>query len=563
MNPKLIQFIELCLVDGVISDKEREVIFRKSKDLGVPDDECEIILEGMVRRNKLLQKDSVKKGQIIHSRENNSDENNQGRIKKDSLTLEKREENISKKGNLPPIGINTEFIEKEGVTPSDVNKSPISIEDSELIKEIEKTVGVILEKYSSEISLLSKDRIKTQKELKKNDLFFIQGNDFKKLDQNEKFEILDSDEKNSFEVYYNRKTGWYFTTDGKLIIDLRKSNFFTGENRWSNEVSSIYWIMECYSGNNIFVPKVFESNRWFKRIFLIPVGDDLFIQIPSGQLDYVDEILLGFETYLNNQLKFSPILEDLEFKLGNNSSHFELIKMRLELMKTFILKYHSNFIIEINKYVDDSLLLIKKYQSKIKEDKYVHNLVQMTNRLKDIREGLNTMKKLIISFDLVKIETSNRRGIILPNEDEKIDLDELISEFEDGVDNYTKINFYTLCMITSLLENDKMTFLQIYEQFDKIGVFNSNWENLMLEGINNLNKNMNELTNSVYLLNYSVSRKLDKLHYLTESSFEGLKHSITTELKGINSSINFNNLLTGIQSYQLYKINKNTKSLRG
>ena len=517
----------------------------------------------MVRRNKLLQKDSVKKGQIIHSRENNSDENNQGRIKKDSLTLEKREENISKKGNLPPIGINTEFIEKEGVTPSDVNKSPISIEDSELIKEIEKTVGVILEKYSSEISLLSKDRIKTQKELKKNDLFFIQGNDFKKLDQNEKFEILDSDEKNSFEVYYNRKTGWYFTTDGKLIIDLRKSNFFTGENRWSNEVSSIYWIMECYSGNNIFVPKVFESNRWFKRIFLIPVGDDLFIQIPSGQLDYVDEILLGFETYLNNQLKFSPILEDLEFKLGNNSSHFELIKMRLELMKTFILKYHSNFIIEINKYVDDSLLLIKKYQSKIKEDKYVHNLVQMTNRLKDIREGLNTMKKLIISFDLVKIETSNRRGIILPNEDEKIDLDELISEFEDGVDNYTKINFYTLCMITSLLENDKMTFLQIYEQFDKIGVFNSNWENLMLEGINNLNKNMNELTNSVYLLNYSVSRKLDKLHYLTESSFEGLKHSITTELKGINSSINFNNLLTGIQSYQLYKINKNTKSLRG
>ena len=31
MNPKLIQFIELCLVDGVISDKEREVIFRKSQ----------------------------------------------------------------------------------------------------------------------------------------------------------------------------------------------------------------------------------------------------------------------------------------------------------------------------------------------------------------------------------------------------------------------------------------------------------------------------------------------------------------------------------------------------
>ena len=53
MNEQLIQFIELCLVDGVISDKEREVIFRKSKELGVPDDECEIILEGMVQKYHL------------------------------------------------------------------------------------------------------------------------------------------------------------------------------------------------------------------------------------------------------------------------------------------------------------------------------------------------------------------------------------------------------------------------------------------------------------------------------------------------------------------------------
>tara|TARA_B100001059_G_C17787669_1_gene558135 strand:+ start:382 stop:1398 length:1017 start_codon:yes stop_codon:yes gene_type:complete len=37
-------------MDGVISDKEREVIFRKSKELGVPEDECEIILEGMIQQ---------------------------------------------------------------------------------------------------------------------------------------------------------------------------------------------------------------------------------------------------------------------------------------------------------------------------------------------------------------------------------------------------------------------------------------------------------------------------------------------------------------------------------
>jgi len=52
MNEELIKFIELCLMDGVITEKEREVIFRKSKELGVPDDECEIILEGMIQQKK-------------------------------------------------------------------------------------------------------------------------------------------------------------------------------------------------------------------------------------------------------------------------------------------------------------------------------------------------------------------------------------------------------------------------------------------------------------------------------------------------------------------------------
>ncbi len=32
MNQELVKFIELCLMDGVITDKEKEVIFRKSKE---------------------------------------------------------------------------------------------------------------------------------------------------------------------------------------------------------------------------------------------------------------------------------------------------------------------------------------------------------------------------------------------------------------------------------------------------------------------------------------------------------------------------------------------------
>jgi phage shock protein PspC (stress-responsive transcriptional regulator) len=51
MNAQLIKFIELCLEDGVITDKEREVIFRKSKELGVPDDECEILIASLLSKH--------------------------------------------------------------------------------------------------------------------------------------------------------------------------------------------------------------------------------------------------------------------------------------------------------------------------------------------------------------------------------------------------------------------------------------------------------------------------------------------------------------------------------
>jgi hypothetical protein len=56
MNEQLIKFIELCLADGVISDKEREVIFRKAKSLGVDEDECEILIDSYPQQvNKISE----------------------------------------------------------------------------------------------------------------------------------------------------------------------------------------------------------------------------------------------------------------------------------------------------------------------------------------------------------------------------------------------------------------------------------------------------------------------------------------------------------------------------
>jgi hypothetical protein len=130
MNEQLIKFIELCLMDGVISDKEREVIFRKSKELGVPDDECEIILEGMIQQKgglsetreedkKQTKFKTSNKNEIIEFTYNNL--NNSELIKNELKELElKLDDKIRVKENLQ-----LEYIKKVEILNSFINEKDI------------------------------------------------------------------------------------------------------------------------------------------------------------------------------------------------------------------------------------------------------------------------------------------------------------------------------------------------------------------------------------------------------------------------------------------------------
>jgi hypothetical protein len=116
-------------------------------------------------------------------------------------------------------------------------------------------------------------------------------------------------------------------------------------------------------------------------------------------------------------------------------------------------------------------------------------------------------------------------------------------------------------MITSLVESDLITFYEIYESFDQLGVFNSNWENEVSNKLTDIGDGIKDLMYSINSMENNIVNSLGTLTYTTMDSFSELNNSITSQLNSIDSSINFNNLLTGIQTYQMYKINKNTKRL--
>jgi hypothetical protein len=51
-----------------------------------------------------------------------------------------------------------------------------------------------------------------------------------------------------------------------------------------------------------------------------------------------------------------------------------------------------------------------------------------------------------------------------------------------------------------------------------------------------------------------ITNEIKDLNYTTSESFKDLKTSMVKELNEINSSLDFNVLLNGIQTYQIYKL---------
>jgi len=206
---------------------------------------------------------------------------------------------------------------------------------------------------------------------------------------------------------------------------------------------------------------------------------------------------------------------------------------------------------------------------------------------------LNTKQKSIIEIDKTYIQKFVKISIYIKTKKENIqklfesirsvenenELEELVGLLQNQVHTYNSLIFHSINMIVSLTDSDLITFYEIYECFDQLGVFNSNWENEVSTNLLNINSSIDEVNQSIINfghdittglrnLMYSINEKerkiihsLEKLTYTTQDSFRNLNKSVSDQLFNVNSNLNFNNILTGIQTYQMYKINQNTKRI--
>ena len=131
---------------------------------------------------------------------------------------------------------------------------------------------------------------------------------------------------------------------------------------------------------------------------------------------------------------------------------------------------------------------------------------------------------------------------------------ELGDLMKPSLENQIKtMEFYrnmAVVMIVFYLDDKKIRYFELYEAFEKLGVFDSTWQKNVLNKLDNIEIRLTQMSNQLTELNQNFIS-------LSESS-----ENIVLELKEINSSVMTNNMLQAITAYQTWRINKNTKSLR-
>ena len=504
MNEQLIKFIELCLMGGVITEKEREVIFRKSKEFGVPDDECEIILEG-----------------LIHQK--NSSTNNDKKVYNDLS----KEFDYHSRINEDYFNLQFEKLEKineliHGIT-STRDDLGLWLENY-LLYQSEKTFlkPYLIKKGELEHLLTMKKRFslkplgslewdfreKISKILKKEKFIgyyvnYLDENMIEKyyyfLINHPEFKTINQLDKDLTSYLLTDKGVWWFYRKDKEFKSRqyeRKSSFFSYNEILSNQDT-------CYENDKIGLSYV--------RIELMKIYNE------GINIKEIHSLLeLQLDTLIEGDNLDNYNLSDEDIKILTKIDHH--LKKQVENFNQLVL--NSKFEPLYDYYPDTKIKFLKNYENeplgwKLENERtnktiLIDELVDMYKNLLSYITSINSLRDVFI-ISSVKHDVRKKNEVILILDDNKVFYDKFQLESISLMENITK-------------------------------------------GLEDLNRNLVQINTSIQKLNTTIMKGFH--------SFETLLKNQNKLIGEMNRNIDSTNWFTQLNTYFLYKINKNTKSLK-
>jgi len=254
-----------------------------------------------------------------------------------------------------------------------------------------------------------------------------------------------------------------------------------------------------------------------------------------------------------NKLKINSFCDTLNaiLKAGNLKNYQDKLsetkkKTKNKLSKKF--DKDNNGIIDVTESNDFMKLIEKNKEvimqaSKTDNKPYIQLFVKLYNYL-SIKE-----KNIQLFYDYIKSDKVQSKS----------ELEYASKSLEKQIESYRLILFNSLAMVQTLCSEDIIIFYQIYECFDKLSIWNSNWENEMSKELKGINKELKTLIRKIDSLETNIIEGFAMLNNTISGGFYNLQKDIVKELKSINSTIDYGNLFNAISAYQLYRINKKTK----
>lgn len=137
---------------------------------------------------------------------------------------------------------------------------------------------------------------------------------------------------------------------------------------------------------------------------------------------------------------------------------------------------------ELNSLISDRQ---KEILTKENGQEYLQKFIRLLNYITEVREDI--LKKLTKG----KVGSFTREGWF------KIHIEQL--ESDNG--NLESLHNISIYLITNFLNEDMVKFFEIYESLDKLGVFNSGFENKLLEELGSINEKLRRINSKLTYLN--------------------------------------------------------------
>ena len=265
------------------------------------------------------------------------------------------------------------------------------------------------------------------------------------------------------------------------------------------------------------------------------------------------------------------LLTDRENEKSKKNKLFSERISRLESLKLRMDELNSIQVVEISDYKS----FIEENQKAILQkgnDEVLFSFLKIDSFLNEYKQGMETSKNWVIKNIDVEdlksklIQDSQRDDLEKVIERSQANLDRLEGKRPRGFDasfdsllsvghvfkgtyeNYNKtLEYYkniAKTMVIFYLNENKISYFEIHQAFEKLGVFDSTWQKNLMSKMSNIESNLNRISHDLTQMNNNFEQLINQ------------SEKITNELQAINSSVKTGNMIQAISAYQSWRINR-------